>query len=142
VRLALALAVVVALPTVAEECDGGPCQQRGVNGPVAGTRCVGPDDCKVDLTNATCTTDGGASSWPAPARGPACGCVKGACAYLRIEPVSCRVDADCALATEPVLHVIAAPPSKKKPRPFRPCKDGERQAVCVNQRCAIRAWSC
>lgn len=119
-------------------------QVHGTDGPVAGTSCKGgPDDCKV-LDGTTCTTDGGVSSWPAPKEGPACGCVKGVCHYLWIEPVTCAKDFDCALSTEPVLHAIKAKPSKKKPRPFRPCKDGEREAICdpATKTCAVRVWKC
>lgn len=115
---------------------------RGTDGPVAGTSCAAPTDCKV--LEASCSTDGGVLSWPAPKQGAACGCVKGVCHYLWIEPVACTKDSDCALSTEPVLHAIKAKPSKKKPRPFRPCKDGERQAVCdeVTKTCAVRSWKC
>ncbi|MBM4776674.1 MAG: hypothetical protein GQE15_03135 [Archangiaceae bacterium] len=115
---------------------------RGTDGPVAGTTCSGPDACKV--LEGSCSTDGGVSSWPAPKQGPACGCVKGVCQYLWIEPVACTRDAECALSTEPVLHAIKAAPSKKKQRPFRPCKDGERQAVCdeATKTCAVRSWKC
>jgi hypothetical protein len=131
---ALVVVLLVAAPVLA--------QDAGLNGPTIGTRCSGPDDCKVDLASGTCTTDGGVSSWPAPKEGPACGCVKNVCRDLFIEKVSCRVDADCAIATEPVLHAIPAVPTKKKSKPFRPCKDGERQAVCTDSVCTIRKWKC
>lgn len=114
---------------------------HGTNGPVAGTTCKGPDDCKV-LDGTTCTTDGGVSSWPAPKEGPACGCVNGTCHYVWIAPVACVKDADCALVTEPVLHAVKA--KKKRLRPFRPCKDGERDAVCdqAAKVCVVRGWKC
>lgn len=130
----LLVVLLVAAPVLAQ--DGG------VNGPTIGTHCSGPDDCKVDVASGTCTTDGGVSSWPAPKEGPACGCVKNVCHFIVIEKVACRVDADCALATEPVLHAIPARPGKKKSKPFRPCKDGERQAVCSESVCTVRSWKC
>ena len=131
---ALVVVLLVAAPVLS--------QDAGLNGPTIGTRCSGAEDCKVDLASGTCTTDGGVSSWPAPKEGPACGCVKNVCRDLFIEKVSCRVDADCAIATEPVLHAIPAAPTKKKSKPFRPCKDGERQAVCTDSVCTIRKWKC
>lgn len=133
----LVLAAMVAAPALAR--DAG---VRGVDGPTAGTRCSGPDDCKVDVASGTCSIDGGVSSWPAPSQGGACGCVKNVCHSLWIEPVSCQTNADCAVATEPVVHPTRAAPTKKKPRPFRPCKDGEREPACIDAVCTIRKWKC
>lgn len=137
-RAALVL-VALAVPALAQ--DGGSLA-RGVDGPVTGTQCFGPDDCLLDGT--TCSTDAGVSTWPAPKEGPACGCVAKVCHYVFIEPVSCARDADCALSTEPVLHPVKAAPAKQKAKPFRPCKDGERQAICdaATKRCTIRTWKC
>ncbi|MBL8922297.1 MAG: hypothetical protein JNJ54_25830 [Myxococcaceae bacterium] len=128
------MSVIVVLCLTAEPA-------RGANGPVAGTSCTGPDDCKV-LDGTTCSTDGGVSSWPAPKTGPACGCVRGVCHYVWIEPVACTKNSDCALATEPVLYPVKA--TKKRLRPFRPCKDGEHEAVCDRRTktCLIRGWEC
>lgn len=116
---------------------------HGTNGPVAGTSCKGPDDCRV-LDGRTCSTDGGVSSWPAPKEGPACGCVKNVCHYLWIEPVACRKANDCAVELVPVLHAVKARPTKKKRRPFRPCEDGEHDAVCdlTTKTCSVRSWDC
>jgi hypothetical protein len=115
---------------------------RGTNGPVEGTHCSGaPEECKV--SGATCSTESGTPTWPAPKEGPACGCVKNVCHYVWIEQVACVKDADCELRTEPVVHVVKAT-SKKKQKKFRPCKDGTREAICDPEAkiCAVRAWRC
>jgi len=132
------LLLLLAAPALAQ--DGG--VSRGVNGPVAGTHCTTRDDCK--LSGLTCSTDQGTSTWPTPEEGGACGCVKNVCHYVWIEPIACSRDSDCALATEPVVHPVRAPPSKKKAKPFRPCKDGEREPICdpTSRRCVVRGWKC
>lgn len=115
-------------------------QAHGVNGPVEGTQCSGVDSCKV--SGLSCTTDGsGESSWPAPKEGPACGCVKGVCHFVWIEPVACKRDTDCELRLEPVAHAVKA---TKKQKRLRPCIDGSRQAQCEpeTKTCVVRAWKC
>lgn len=124
-------------------CLEGACTQRRADGPTRGTSCRFAQDCRVDRAAGVCTTDGGVSAWPPPTEGLACGCLRNECHAVWIEPVSCSADVDCALSETPVPRAVAAKKGAKK-KPFRPCVDGERTAVCdvKARRCTIVSYRC
>lgn len=78
-------------------------------------------------------------------KGMTCVCEDSECKPFTVEPVACRSWRDCSYSTEPFLHPVSSKTVKRlHPRPVRPCKDSERDAVCDpgTKTCRMVAWKC
>lgn len=123
----LALAVVMS-------ADGGTCSKRS--------------DCALDAETKTCRaakTDYDGEAGPLPSGGSTCVCENSECKPFTVEPVACKTWRDCSYSTEPFLRPVSSKTVKRlHPKPVRPCRDSERDAVCDpdTRTCRVVAWKC
>jgi hypothetical protein len=111
--------------------------------------CVDDDDCAVDVATATCHPHGDGLIGPIHREGPYCACrqVTGRCELMWQAPVPCRTWRDCSWVSLPRLRPVSAREVPRPlPRPVRPCRDSEVDAVCDGESgrktCRIVGWSC
>ena len=102
-------------------------------------------ECVLDRSRGRC--EGAPPSAPRNLRsrrpvqeGPGCVCEsakasgtdgKDVCSTFWVEPVPCKSELDCWVASEPFTHPVARPRNKRAP--FKPCSDGSVQPVCSEQ---------
>lgn len=64
-----------------------------------------------------------------------CNGVTDRCEGTRVEKVPCKMEKDCWVSSEPVLHPIRRP--KGTHHRFVPCVDGEVPPICSEGFCAL-----
>lgn len=107
--------------------------------------CKSDEQCALDLGAGRCESMPSARDvsrlGPVYQSGPYCDCVDGGCELRWAEPVACKSDAECWWERKGGRLKLKR---SDKPRrlPFKPCRDGEVDAVCANGFCQLRAWSC
>lgn len=70
-----------------------------------------------------------------------CDRASGQCQKFVAEKVPCRRNDECWTTWNPVVHPIPRP--KGVTRRFRPCEDGETDAICVKGECVLgRTYGC
>lgn len=105
-------------------------------------------DCALDRSRGTCSAVPASAPPGLRSRrpvddGPGCVCepTKQSCEAFWLEPIACKSDLDCWVEESPVRRPSKRPPGKRTP--FRPCKDGPVEPLCVDGACRLgSAYRC
>ncbi|MGK4001813.1 hypothetical protein WMF31_04245 [Sorangium sp. So ce1036] len=107
------------------------------------TACSADAGCGYDPASGRCGADPRLNRQPPVTdQGIVCYCDAGACALLRVLPVPCEGDHDCAVAREPRPH----PTRATRDRPHekgRPCRDFTMSTTCERTNiCTLHRHAC
>ncbi|WP_437481559.1 hypothetical protein WME75_38150 [Sorangium sp. So ce1014] len=105
--------------------------------------CGGDADCGYDPASERCGADPRLNRQPPVTdQGIVCYCDAGACALLRVLPVPCEGDHDCAVAHEPRPHPVRA--TRERPHEKgRPCRDLTLSTTCERTNiCTLHRHAC
>ncbi|WP_437598243.1 hypothetical protein WMF28_36705 [Sorangium sp. So ce590] len=105
--------------------------------------CAGDADCGYDPASERCGADPRLNRQPPVTdQGIVCYCDAGACARLRVLPVPCEGDHDCAVAHEPRAHPVRA--TRERPHEKgRPCRDLTLSTTCERTNiCTLHRHAC
>ncbi|WP_437777773.1 hypothetical protein [Sorangium sp. So ce1097] len=107
------------------------------------TACTDDAGCGYDPATERCGADPRLNRQPPLTdQGVVCYCDAGACALLRVLPVPCEGDSDCAVAHEPRPHPVRA--TRERPHEKgRPCRDLTLSTTCERTNiCTLRRHTC
>ncbi|WP_437687729.1 hypothetical protein [Sorangium sp. So ce176] len=107
------------------------------------TACANDAGCGYDPASERCGADPRLNRQPPITdQGIVCYCDAGACALLRVLPVPCEGDHDCAVAHEPRPHPARA--TRERPHEKgRPCRDLTLSTTCERTNiCTLRRHAC
>ncbi|MGK3999638.1 hypothetical protein [Sorangium sp. So ce1024] len=107
------------------------------------TACTSDAGCGYDPATERCGADPRLNRQPPVTdQGIVCYCDAGACALLRVLPVPCEGDHDCAVAHEPRPHPVRA--TRERPHEKgRPCRDFTMSTTCERTNiCTLRRHAC
>ncbi|WP_437951773.1 hypothetical protein WME98_14045 [Sorangium sp. So ce296] len=107
------------------------------------TACAIDAECGYDPAGERCGADPRLNRQPPVTdQGIVCYCDAGACALLRVLPVPCEGDHDCAVAHEPRPHPVRA--TRERPHEEgRPCRDLTMSTTCERTNiCTLRRHAC
>jgi hypothetical protein len=110
--------------------------------------CKSDDDCALDHGGGACKPGKREATSPLAEQGPLCRCdVKaGACVFKWHGPISCKTYKDCSWSLNPLRPESSKDVPRPKPKPIRPCVDGERDSECVGdgaaKTCRVVGWPC
>ncbi|WP_437722772.1 hypothetical protein [Sorangium sp. So ce861] len=107
------------------------------------TACAIDADCGYDPASERCGADPRLNRQPPVTdQGIVCYCDAGACALLRVLPVPCEGDHDCAVAREPRPHPVRA--TRERPHEKgRPCRDLTMSTTCERTNiCTLHRHAC
>ncbi|WP_437286530.1 hypothetical protein [Sorangium sp. So ce406] len=107
------------------------------------TACANDAGCGYDPASERCGGDPRLNRQPPVTdQGIVCYCDAGACAMLRVLPVPCEGDHDCAVAHEPRPHPVRA--TRERPHEKgRPCRDLTLSTTCERTNiCTLRRHAC
>ncbi|WP_437936284.1 hypothetical protein [Sorangium sp. So ce341] len=107
------------------------------------TACAIDLDCGYDPAGERCGADPRLNRQPPVTdQGIVCYCDAGACALLRVLPVPCEGDHDCAVAREPRPHPVRA--TRERPHEKgRPCRDLAMSTTCERTNiCTLHRHAC
>ena len=134
--------------------DAGPTADRAVAGarpesatdPAAGeipVSCQDDADCGYDPVSERCGSDPRYNRQPPIVdQGIVCHCEASRCARMRVLPVPCESDRDCAVRPDPRPHPVRASASRPHER-GRPCKDFTLSTTCERTNlCTMRRHRC
>ncbi|WP_129579480.1 MULTISPECIES: hypothetical protein [Sorangium] len=107
------------------------------------TACEVDADCGYDPASERCGADPRLNRQPPVTdQGIVCYCDAAACALLRVLPVPCEGDHDCAVAHEPRPHPVRATRERPHER-GRPCRDLTMSTTCERTNiCTLRRHAC
>ncbi|WP_437657930.1 hypothetical protein [Sorangium sp. So ce1182] len=107
------------------------------------TACADDTACGYDPASERCGADPRLNRQPPITdQGVVCYCDAGACALLRVVPVPCEGDHDCAVAHEPRPHPARATPERPHEK-GRPCRDFTMSTTCERTNiCTLRRHAC
>ncbi|XXX75181.1 hypothetical protein WMF30_46785 [Sorangium sp. So ce134] len=107
------------------------------------TACASDADCGYDPASERCGADPRLNRQPPVTdQGIVCYCDAGACALLRVLPVPCEGDNDCAVAHAPRPHPVRATPERPHEK-GRPCRDLTLSTTCERTNiCTLRRHAC
>ncbi|WP_437810620.1 hypothetical protein [Sorangium sp. So ce1078] len=120
--------------------DAAAAQRPGRPFPVA---CAADADCGYDPSSERCGADPRLNRQPPVTdQGIVCYCDAGACALLRVLPVPCEGDHDCAVAHAPRPHPVRA--TRERPHEKgRPCRDLRLSTTCERTNiCTLHRHAC
>lgn len=125
-------------------CAGNWCSLRPALAPAGGS-CTSDSQCAVDVGAGRCVAVDDVQRvlhiGPIDRDGPYCDCLGGRCQLGWADPLPCQSDAECWWERKGG-RLKPARPNKPRKLPFRPCHDGEIDAVCRAGSCQVRGWSC
>jgi hypothetical protein len=107
--------------------------------------CRTDGDCAFDATAGVCIANPSPASLVSPGIDCQCDTLNHFCKQMWVSDVPCKSFLDCSwrgVGAHPIRPVPSwfAPRSDKNP--VRPCRDAERDSVCVGGKCVIHAWKC
>lgn len=137
-------AAVRAAPGSRAPDDGGAPEAAAEGGAGAAQEACGDDgDCGYDPASDRCGSDPRFNRQaPIVDQGIVCYCEAGACATLRVRPVPCERDRDCAVGADPRPHPVRATRERPHERGF-PCRDFTLSTTCERTNiCTLRRHAC
>jgi hypothetical protein len=118
---------------------------RASSGAAGSARCLTDSDCGYDPAGDRCGTDPRYNRQPPIVdQGIVCYCDEPgqACAILRVPPVPCEGDADCAVSRSPRPHPVRADRDNPRER-GRPCRDLTLSTTCEQTNiCTLHRHEC